>query len=71
MAVFQIPAVKDTCVYLQNDVGEWMQVLGMSQYCDVLVQQGYNSIDSVTDIMWEDLEEIGIKKLGQSQYFRI
>ena len=30
-----------------------------------LTSQGYDDVDSLTDITWEDLEEIGIKRLGE------
>lgn len=33
-------------------------------YHETLSGQGYDNIEYVTDITWEDLEEIGIKKLG-------
>lgn len=33
-------------------------------YHETLASQGYDDIEYVTDITWEDLEEIGIKKLG-------
>lgn len=45
---------------------EWLHMLGLEQYYNTLSQQGYDDLDKVTDITWEDLEEIGIQKLGQS-----
>lgn len=50
---------------LQCDVTEWLRLLNLDDYVETLTGQGYNNIDCVTDITWEDLEEIGIKKLGQ------
>ena len=44
---------------------EWLHMLGLEQYYNTLAQQGYDDLDKVTDITWEDLEEIGIQKLGQ------
>jgi hypothetical protein len=44
---------------------EWLHILGLEQYYNTLTQQGYDDLDMVTDITWEDLEEIGIQKLGQ------
>lgn len=29
------------------------------------MQNGYENIDFITDITWEDLQEIGITKLGE------
>jgi len=43
-----------------------LNTLHLDGYRDTLVQQGYGTLDTVTDLTWEDLEEIGIKKLGQS-----
>lgn len=39
-------------------------MLGLAEYTATLTSQGYTHIDAVTDITWEDLEEIGITKLG-------
>jgi len=37
----------------------------MTDYYDALTADGYyDDIDHVVEITWEDLEEIGIKKLG-------
>ncbi|MEQ2234308.1 Caskin-1 [Ilyodon furcidens] len=46
-----------------NNLGEWLSAIGLSQYHQVLVQNGYENIDFITDITWEDLQEIGITKL--------
>lgn len=40
-------------------------MIGLSQYYKVLVENGYENIDFITDITWEDLQEIGITKLGK------
>ncbi|KAL5018515.1 hypothetical protein ScPMuIL_004237, partial [Solemya velum] len=50
-----------------NDLHEWLRLLSLDQYYETLWRQGYENIDSVTDITWEDLEEIGIKKLGHQK----
>jgi len=39
-------------------------MLNLEQYYNTLANQGYDNIDYVTDITWEDLEEIGIQRLG-------
>ncbi|XP_045930655.1 caskin-1 isoform X5 [Micropterus dolomieu] len=44
-------------------LGEWLSAIGLSQYHQVLVQNGYENIEFITDITWEDLHEIGITKL--------
>jgi len=44
---------------------EWLQYLQLADYYDALTADGYYSdVDHVVEITWEDLEEIGIKKLG-------
>ncbi|BFZ02753.1 hypothetical protein BsWGS_05792 [Bradybaena similaris] len=50
-----------------NDLMEWLHLLGLGVYLDTLCGQGYDNIDCVTDITWEDLEEIGIQKLGHQK----
>lgn len=52
-------------IILQASLGEWLCAIGLSQYHQVLVQNGYENIDFITDITWEDLQEIGITKLGK------
>ena len=47
-------------------MAEWLSHLGLSQYYQVLVQNGYENIDFVSDISLEDLQEIGINKLGET-----
>lgn len=53
--------------YRPRGVKEWLDILRLSEYYDLLIHQGYNGIDSIIGIMWEDLEEIGIKKLGHQK----
>ena len=55
--------------YLQSSVSEWLNLLHLSEYITSLERQGYADIDSVTDITWEDLEDVGITKLGTFSYF--
>ncbi|XP_073713276.1 caskin-1 isoform X11 [Misgurnus anguillicaudatus] len=49
------------------NLGEWLAMIGLSQYHQVLVQNGYENIDFITEITWEDLQEIGITKLGHQK----
>ncbi|XP_078800330.1 uncharacterized protein LOC101161704 isoform X4 [Oryzias latipes] len=49
------------------NLAEWLSHLGLSQYYQVLVQNGYENIDFVSDISLEDLQEIGITKLGHQK----
>ncbi|XP_074545631.1 caskin-1-like isoform X2 [Halichoeres trimaculatus] len=49
------------------NLGDWLSHLGLSQYYQVLVQNGYENIDFISDISLEDLQEIGITKLGHQK----
>ncbi|KAM9770175.1 caskin-1-like isoform 4-T4 [Menidia menidia] len=49
------------------NLADWLSHLGLSQYYQVLVQNGYENIDFVSDISLEDLLEIGITKLGHQK----
>lgn len=53
--------------YTPADLMEWLRVLGLPQYHKKLVDNGYDSIGIVTDLTWEDLQEIGINKLGHQK----
>lgn len=44
---------------------EWLYLLRLEEYFDLLRKQGYDTVDKVSQLMWEDFEEIGIKKLGK------
>lgn len=50
---------------MQSSVYDWLNLLRLPEYTSSLERQGYNDIDSITDITWEDLEDIGITKLGK------
>lgn len=52
---------------LQSDLGEWLSAIGLPQYHKRLSENGYDSIGIAKDLSWEDLQEIGITKLGQEQ----
>lgn len=49
------------------NLADWLSHLGLNQYYQVLVQNGYENIDFVSDISLEDLQEIGITKLGHQK----
>uniref|UniRef100_A0AAR2J8V1 CASK interacting protein 2 n=1 Tax=Pygocentrus nattereri TaxID=42514 RepID=A0AAR2J8V1_PYGNA len=51
----------------QSDIGEWLGTIGLSQYQKRLAENGYDSVSIVRDITWEDLQEIGINKLGHQK----
>ncbi|KAK7174224.1 hypothetical protein R3I93_001430 [Phoxinus phoxinus] len=49
------------------DLGEWLSAIGLPQYHKKLSENGYDSINIVRDLTWEDLQEIGITKLGHQK----
>ncbi|XP_062294107.1 caskin-2-like isoform X3 [Scomber scombrus] len=53
--------------YIPSDLGEWLSAIGLPQYHKKLSENGYDSISIVRDLTWEDLQEIGITKLGHQK----
>ncbi|XP_068611032.1 caskin-2-like [Brachionichthys hirsutus] len=53
--------------YVPSDLAEWLSVIGLPQYQKRLCDNGYDSITIVKDITWEDLQEIGVTKLGHQK----
>ncbi|XP_034750444.1 caskin-2-like isoform X2 [Etheostoma cragini] len=53
--------------YIPSDLGEWLSAIGLLQYHKKLSENGYDSISIVRDLTWEDLQEIGITKLGHQK----
>ncbi|KAJ3607516.1 hypothetical protein NHX12_024567, partial [Muraenolepis orangiensis] len=49
------------------ELGEWLSVIGLPQYQKSLCENGYDSIGIVKDVTWEDLQEMGITKLGHQK----
>lgn len=56
------------CSSTQSDLGEWLSAIGLPQYHKKLSENGYDSISIVKDLTWEDLQEIGITKLGEDSF---
>ncbi|XP_026993735.2 caskin-1 isoform X2 [Tachysurus fulvidraco] len=50
-----------------TNLADWLSLIGLSQYYQTLVQNGYDNMDFVSDITLEDLQEIGITKLGHQK----
>jgi hypothetical protein len=46
---------------------EWLRLLRLEEYGPALHQQGYQTVEDVTQLTWEDLEDIGIVKLGHQK----
>nr|DBA19298.1 TPA: hypothetical protein GDO54_015159 [Pyxicephalus adspersus] len=53
--------------YKPANLSLWLSMIGLGQYYKLLVENGYENIDFITDITWEDLQEIGITKLGHQK----
>lgn len=50
-----------------HSLEQWLELLKLSEYYTKLCEEGYDSIDKVCELTWEDLEEIGINKLGHQK----
>lgn len=50
-----------------NSLKQWLELLKMGGYLEKLCSEGYNTIDKVCELTWEDLEDIGINKLGHQK----
>ncbi|XP_078274259.1 caskin-1 isoform X8 [Rhinoraja longicauda] len=61
----------ETLSEAKNDLMEWLSIIGLAQYYKTLVENGYENIEFITDITWEDLQEIGITKLGHQKKFML
>ncbi|XP_051889156.1 caskin-2-like isoform X2 [Pristis pectinata] len=57
--------------YRPVDLFEWLSAIGLSQYHKKLVDNGYDSITFISEITWEDLQEIGITQLGHQKKMMI
>ncbi|XP_069849131.1 caskin-2 isoform X2 [Dipodomys merriami] len=53
--------------YIPTDLLEWLSALGLPQYHKQLVSSGYDSMGLVADLTWEELQEIGVNKLGHQK----
>lgn len=52
---------------IKGSLDEWLRLLRLEEYGSALEAQGYSTIDDVTQLTWEDLEDIGIVKLGHQK----
>ncbi|XP_054879072.1 caskin-1-like isoform X5 [Poeciliopsis prolifica] len=65
--ISKVPSTDWLLDHKPANLADWLSHLGLSQYYQVLVQNGYENIDFVSDITLEDLQEIGIAKLGHQK----
>nr|XP_027796727.1 caskin-1 isoform X2 [Marmota flaviventris] len=63
----QLPKKLEPASEGKANLAVWLSMIGLAQYYKVLVDNGYENIDFITDITWEDLQEIGITKLGHQK----
>ncbi|XP_073915991.1 caskin-1 isoform X4 [Castor canadensis] len=63
----QLPKKLEPASEGKANLAMWLSMIGLAQYYKVLVDNGYENIDFITDITWEDLQEIGITKLGHQK----
>ncbi|KAF0305006.1 Caskin-1 [Amphibalanus amphitrite] len=53
--------------FIPDSLDGWLHLLRLSDYAELLRAQGYSSVQQATEITWEDLEEIGISRLGHQK----
>lgn len=53
--------------HVPGSLEEWLRLLRLEEYLAALHQQGMRSVDDVTTLTWEDLEDIGIVRLGHQK----
>lgn len=51
----------------QGSIEEWLCLLRLDEYVQSLLAQGYETVHDVTQLPWEDMEDIGIVKLGHQK----
>ena len=51
----------------QETLEEWLALLGLAEYSPSLRRQGYRTVEDVTQLTWEDLEDFGILRLGHQK----
>ncbi|CDI97077.1 Sterile alpha motif SAM [Echinococcus multilocularis] len=53
--------------YIPSCVFEWLSILNLTSYWPAFQTQGLTTFEKVAVLTWEDLEEIGIMKLGHQK----
>jgi hypothetical protein len=57
--------------YIPDSIEEWLRMLKLEDYLHKLLDQGFHNVRQVTNITWEDLDDIGILKLGHQKKFML
>lgn len=52
--------------YKPDSLSLLLKLLRLEEYEATLVSQGYDSVDKVAELTWEDIDDIGITKLGKA-----
>ncbi|KAG8446145.1 hypothetical protein GDO86_013850 [Hymenochirus boettgeri] len=53
--------------HMPGDLWDWLSKLGLPEYHKHLSENGYGSLSVVPELTWEELQEIGIHKLGHQK----
>ncbi|CAH2006265.1 unnamed protein product [Acanthoscelides obtectus] len=53
--------------FIPGSLEEWLSLLRLEEYLPAFLDQNYQTVDDVTQLTWEDLEEFGIVKLGHQK----
>ena len=53
--------------FIPDTLEEWLSLLGLAEYSPSLRRQGYRTVEDVTQLTWEDLEDFGILRLGHQK----
>lgn len=53
--------------FIPGRLEDWLSLLRLEEYTASLKQQKYVSVEQMTQLTWEDLEDIGITKLGHQK----
>ncbi|KAJ8925124.1 hypothetical protein NQ315_001306 [Exocentrus adspersus] len=53
--------------FIPGSLEEWLSLLRLDEYMSAFLEQNYQTVDDVTQLTWEDLEEFGIVKLGHQK----
>lgn len=53
--------------YIPGSLEEWLRLLRLEEYLPALIAQGYRTVHHATQLAWEDLEDMGIVRLGHQK----
>ena len=67
MEIKKLNIEDDVPDFVPPSLDKWLELLRLKEYHHRLITEGYDSVDKVCQLTWEDLEEIGISKLGHQK----